>query len=211
MISDIHSLLKIPAGTLYAILIIQNHVDRVNVIQRHRIPFGFEYSRLQVYFFIPAKKQPAFTQAGGEPRAPAGALGDGARREGDSGAGRGGRTAGLQEARGGQRRPGGPEEAGVSSPVVQAERRPRPRQEVEAEGGLGAERGPQELLRGGLQRQRERGRAGPQAVPQRAQRDAVQALQGHLVQQRPQRLHAPLRAASGTRRRHRNDATALRR
>lgn len=123
----------------------------------------------------------------------------------------GGVTAGLEEARGGQRRPGGVEEAGVSSPVVQAERRPRPRQEVEADGGLGAERGPQQLLRGGLQRQRERGRAGPQAVPQRAQGDAVQALQGHLVQQRPQRLHAPLRASSGTRRRHRNDAAALRR
>lgn len=210
MISDIHSLLKIPAGTLYAILIIQNHVDRVNVIQRHRIPFGFEYSRLQVYFFIPVKKQPAFTQAGGEPRAPAAALGDGARREGDSGAGRGG-DSGAGGSQGGQRRPGGVEEAGVSSPVVQAERRPRPRQEVEADGGLGAERGPQQLLRGGLQRQRERGRAGPQAVPQRAQGDAVQALQGHLVQQRPQRLHAPLRASSGTRRRHRNDAAALRR
>lgn len=85
------------------------------------------------------------------------------------------------------------------SPVVQAERRARPRQQVEADVGLGAERGPEQLLRGGLQRQREGRRAGAQALPQRARRDAVQPLQGHLVQQRPQRLHPA--AASGRARR----------
>lgn len=72
---------------------------------------------------------------------------------------------------------------------MRAERRARPRQEVEADVGLRAERGPEELLRAGLQRQREGRRAGAQAVPQRARGGAVQPLQGHLVQQRPQRLH----------------------
>lgn len=37
---------------MYAIFVIQNHVDRINIIRRNRISFGFQYSCFKVYFFI---------------------------------------------------------------------------------------------------------------------------------------------------------------
>lgn len=56
LIGDVHSLFKVLAGTLQAIFIIQNHVDRVDVIQRQGIPLGFQYPRLEVDLLIPAMR-----------------------------------------------------------------------------------------------------------------------------------------------------------